>query len=345
LSIRTEGREGGRPATGCRDVSAKLESLLNTPMHKRPSLVNGLDARLSIAGFVDKVPLHIINGRYCLPEAGSDSATSVILKAQSPRFGFLCENEYFCMDLAGRIGLPVPVTRIVKIGDVFALLTERYDRRMEEGLVTRLHREDFCQALTFHRQEKYEMNSGPSFSTCADLLFNSGLERIGEARDNFVKAALFNIVIGNCDAHAKNFSILYSSHIGGKSLAPFYDILSTVIYPGLDRKFAMAAGGSFMIHRINSDEWIRFAADMRMEPNALAHLALDTFSRITEAVDDSIEEICTVNPDTYDFFSRLKTGMEAIMSRITNTVKPFLKHGDKPSGGPDEDGHGPGPGM
>jgi hypothetical protein len=135
--------------------------------------VNALGARLPIAGFVDKIPLHIVNGRHCLPEAGSGSATSVLLKARYPPFRFLREDGNFCMGLAGRVGSPVPVAGTVKIGGVFALSSDRYGRRMEGDIAARSRREGFRQAIALHPQGKYESNSVPSFSTCADPILDS----------------------------------------------------------------------------------------------------------------------------------------------------------------------------
>jgi serine/threonine-protein kinase HipA len=72
-------------------------------------------------------------------------------------------------------------------------------------------------------------------------------------------AAIFNLIIGNADAHAKNFSLLHSGGI--ITLAPLYDLLSTVIYPNLHMKLAMKIGGKAVLEDIEPRHWERFAGD------------------------------------------------------------------------------------
>lgn len=59
---------------------------------------------------------------------------------------------------------------------------------------------------------------------------------------------VFNALIGNHDAHAKNFSLLYT----GKApvLAPSYDWLSTAVYPSLARKMAMKIGSKYVFSEV-----------------------------------------------------------------------------------------------
>jgi serine/threonine-protein kinase HipA len=71
---------------------------------------------------------------------------------------------------------------------------------------------------------------------------------------------IFNALIGNHDAHAKNFSLLYS----GKTpvLAPFYDTLSTAIYPTLTPKMAMKIGSKYKFSEVQARHWDQFAEDV-----------------------------------------------------------------------------------
>jgi serine/threonine-protein kinase HipA len=68
---------------------------------------------------------------------------------------------------------------------------------------------------------------------------------------------IFNALIGNHDAHAKNFSLLYS----GKApvLAPFYDTLSTAVYPTLTSKMAMKIGSKYKFSEVQARDWEQFA--------------------------------------------------------------------------------------
>jgi hypothetical protein len=79
---------------------------------------------------------------------------------------------------------------------------------------------------------------------------------------------IFNALIGNHDAHAKNFSLLYS----GKTpvLAPFYDTLSTAVYPTLTPKMAMKIGSKYKFSEVQARHWEQFAEGVglpRRRPN------------------------------------------------------------------------------
>ncbi len=68
---------------------------------------------------------------------------------------------------------------------------------------------------------------------------------------------VFNALIGNLDAHAKNFSLLYR----GKApvLAPLYDVLSTAVYPDLTPKMTMKLGSKYQFGEVQARHWDRFA--------------------------------------------------------------------------------------
>jgi serine/threonine-protein kinase HipA len=76
----------------------------------------------------------------------------------------------------------------------------------------------------------------------------------------FLDAAIFNLIVGNADAHGKNFSLLYQAD--GVNLAPFYDLLSTVAYPDLSPKLAMKIAKRAMLEEIGSTTWPAFAEDI-----------------------------------------------------------------------------------
>ncbi len=119
---------------------------------------------------------------------------------------------------------------------------ERYDRERRDGRVVRLHQEDFCQALGLSSAYKYEHNLGPGLARCRNLILDHSEKPGADARD-FLDAVMFNLIVGNGDAHAKNFSFLYTQK--GIRLAPLYDLLSTVFYPELSLGMAMSIDGQF----------------------------------------------------------------------------------------------------
>src|SRR3974390_58056 len=141
------------------------------------------------------------------------------------------------MRLAERIGLNVPKSEMRIIRGVPFFLVERYDRIVSGGTVTRYIQEDFCQATKTPPECKYQNQGGPGIVDCYEVLINNSVNVVADV-NQFLMLLAFNIVIGNHDAHAKNISLLHPPQ--GIRLAPFYDILSTQVYPDLDHEFAMS---------------------------------------------------------------------------------------------------------
>ncbi len=229
-------------------------------------------ARLSIAGAQDKLPVHIDKNQFYLP-ANSGSATSHIIKPASLYYPDIQKNEAFCMELALQAGLAVPCSQLLNIDghDVFAI--ERYDRiQSEKGLVIRIHQEDFCQAQGIPANRKYQEKGGPGFIQCRQLTDEYLSLQGAEPRMNLVRVTLFNYLIGNHDAHGKNFSIIHGKDM---TMAPFYDLLSTQVYPGLENKFAMSIGKTFRHDRIGEGAFRLFAGDMKLRLRKFSDL-MDT---------------------------------------------------------------------
>jgi serine/threonine-protein kinase HipA len=97
---------------------------------------------------------------------------------------------------------------------------------------------------------------------------------------------IFNYIIGNHDAHGKNFSILYNKDF---KLAPFYDLVSTQVYP-LDNKFAMAIGQTFRLDRIKEHSFEKFSRDMNIRPKLLMSLTNEVCETVENELDDLIAE-------------------------------------------------------
>ena len=124
------------------------------------------------------------------------------------------------------------------------LLVERYDREHAEDAVRRLHQEDFCQALGIPARRKYQNEGGPGLEDCFSLLREVVAVPAREAL-KLLDAVVLSFLIGNNDAHGKNYSLLYLPDSPKAALAPTYDLLSTAVYPGLSRKMAMSIGGEY----------------------------------------------------------------------------------------------------
>lgn len=235
----------------------ELVDVLDT-LPKRPLLAGREGLRLSLAGAQAKLPVVLVDDRVALPAPGQP--TTHILKPAIARFPHTTENEALVMTLAAAVRLPVaPVTARRLQGRPYLLVT-RYDRRFDtNGEAHRLHQEDFCQALGIAPERKYAAEGGPTFKTGFDLL-RQATTVPAVAVLSFLDAAIFNLIVGNADAHGKNFSLLYQA--SGVSLAPFYDLLSTVAYPDLFPNLAMKIAKRATIEEIGPTTWTAFADDI-----------------------------------------------------------------------------------
>jgi serine/threonine-protein kinase HipA len=218
---------------------AQLSELI-AGLSDRPMLADeDGEIRLSLAGAQDKLPVVIADDRVGITSGRTPSTH--ILKMPIARFHGTVVNEAFCLALGRLLGVPTVDAWPRRAGDSPYLLVRRYDRtRQSDGSVVRLHQEDFCQALAIPSERKYEVEGGPSLVDCFRLVRRATTVPAAHALV-LLDAVGLNFLVGNHDAHGKNFSLLRSP--ARTELAPFYDMLSTVAYPGLARKAAMAIGG------------------------------------------------------------------------------------------------------
>jgi serine/threonine-protein kinase HipA len=222
---------------------------------QRPLLAGRAEVRLSLAGAQNKVALYKEDGNFSLPL--NESPSSHILKPEWERFPKLSINEAYCLDLARLAGLPTSQAEAQTFGQHRCLVVERYDRiRSQDGQLQRLHQEDFCQALGIPTRIKYQNEGGPDLANCFQLIRSASTR---PARDliHLFNAVIFNFLIGNNDAHGKNFSLLYTRKNGVQSvqLAPLYDLVSTASYPELSQKMAMKIGSTYLPTKLRFKDW------------------------------------------------------------------------------------------
>jgi serine/threonine-protein kinase HipA len=208
---------------------------LDRKIDQRQPLQTIEGAHFSLAGAQDKIPVIFQDEEIFLPNHVSPSTH--ILKPVSNWDSVkesVC-NEWFCMNLARLVGLPVPNVSILH-GKYNYYLIERYDRK--EG--KRIHQQDFCQALGIMPEKKYEIRGGPSFPEIYQTIQTFSQNKFHDLSMG-LNWFLFNLLIGNNDTHAKNISFLYDGERW--QLAPFYDIMSTTVYDGFTDAFAFTVGG------------------------------------------------------------------------------------------------------
>jgi len=158
-------------------------------------------------------------------------------------------------------------------------LIERYDRvRDEADNIHRLHQEDFCQALGFGHDKKYQEYGGPTFAQCFQLTQNISSDPAVDA-ENLLRWQIFNVLAGNSDGHAKNLSFIYYPQ-GGVRLAPFYDLVCTRAIRRIDAKLAFSVGGERNPERITRTHWNTLANECDVGQKYLNGLVKKTAERL-----------------------------------------------------------------
>ena len=291
LSLWPEGETPPSPkgvaATEPMDDDAFVEVLDLLP--RRPFLAGDKDIRLSLAGAQQKLPVVLINGKVAVPAPGQPSTH--IIKPPIPRFSGTTENEAFAMRLAAELNLKVAAVEPRRVKDRPYLLIERYDRAVTaDGVIARLHQEDFCQALGVAPENKYAAEGGPIFRDCFGLV-RQACTPPAPATLGLVDAAVFNVLVGNADAHGKNFSLLYQP--SGIALAPLYDLMCTAAYPELHAKLAMKIGKRARLEEFTPDTWDDFASEVdvgapyvRRRAGQLAEQALAAIPAVVRVIAD-----------------------------------------------------------
>ena len=232
-------------------------------LERRPLDVGEEGFRISGAGAQDKLIACLKEGRVLLPLHGTPSTH--IIKTALRDYPDSVENEWFCMQLAARCGLNASACEIALLGGRRCYVCRRYDREDFGGVIRRLHQEDFCQMLRIDPKRKYEAQGGPGITTSFRLLRELSLPASDTIE--FLDRIIFNFLVGNGDAHGKNFSVLYRD--GVAELSPFYDVMSTAIYPEVGRRMAMKLGGEYNFKWITLGKFVRMAESVGIGRNVL----------------------------------------------------------------------------
>ena len=258
------------------DDDALRMMFLNEPSIARENVAT----RLSLAGTQSKTALAYDDelserGRWLRP-VGLSASTHVL---KTSHLRDLPEVEYLCMSAARTCGMNVADVRLLDLGNP-VLAVERFDREVShvDGrlVVSRRHQEDMAQALGVNGGSKYAELDGGSIHVMAELLKRHGARPASDVA-GLAQTACLNYLVGNCDAHLKNFSILHEGRDrdGGAlvSLAPAYDVVSTTYFPNHPRRLAMRLGDARTIDEVTPDSLHALAADLGIRDSALRRLA------------------------------------------------------------------------
>lgn len=192
---------------------------------------------VSLSGVQPKVDLvYAPGGRYVMRTKDPLTGAHFIGKLPASDFEGLPEVEYLSMQLAQASGVHVAETRLLPLQAIADklpftlrddarnfLLVTRFDRDAPTPN-GRLHMEDFAQALSIRPEDKYRADYASIGAVLLEVSTTPEEDVI-----ELVRRIKVNELLGNFDAHAKNFSLLYDMD-GRPRLSPAYDIVAYSAY-------------------------------------------------------------------------------------------------------------------
>lgn len=296
-----------------------LERIINE-LPQKPFLVGEHGVSMSLAGVQDKLPVAMADGKMAIPINGTPS--TYIIKPDSPRLPGNVHNEAFCLKLAQLVGLDVAEATPARAGKRLYLLVKRYDRtKTPRGRIVRLHQEDFCQLLGYFPSAKYEFTSaavggGPTLKTMFD-----GAARFIQpgARIPLLDAVIFNILICNVDAHAKNYSVLIGAG-GSAKLAPLYDLMCGDIYPRITKRLAQSINGRKEGIHIHGSDWQQLAKQVSLSPARTLRRVQELCELLPAHADEARNFVASSPISTHQMLDQVVVAVKKRSRRIANQL-------------------------
>ena len=183
------------------------------------------------------------------------------------------------MTLGERCGLSVASHGIVRFDDTRAFVTERFDRRIEDGMVRRLHCEDLAQSMGISPEDKYMVDA----ASCVRLLRRC--DPSGGLAYEWIRRCAFNVSSADCDSHGKNYSIMFDRE--GFGFTPMYDMTATRVWPRLDQELAMPINGIEYPELLTPRDWESFGRRTGLDGARVAAIARDMAYRVLNHVEET----------------------------------------------------------
>jgi serine/threonine-protein kinase HipA len=247
------------------------------------------DIRMSVAGVQEKLPVTIRDGVIGL--GGRSLPSTHILKFGKKEDDHIVLNEFFCMRLAKACKLNVANVELKHFGEQMTLVVERFDRMIKDDQIKRIHVIDGCQLLGVPPTLKYEHNFGSGRDVAHvrnDVSFaklfgaSKSCKRIAKARLSLLEWAMFNLIISNADAHAKNISFFVNRQ--EISVAPMYDLLNIAMHPKYHQELAMAFGDEFNSNEVKGYALRDFSEVIGENPKVVSQQTLVLIKAVRKAL-------------------------------------------------------------
>ncbi|MGQ1513281.1 type II toxin-antitoxin system HipA family toxin (plasmid) [Acinetobacter baumannii] len=197
-----------------------------------PQLLEKYYLRTSLAGMQPKVSIRNAN------TVQSDSTVQqrdFIIKSFDSEFPLLTVNEFVCMQAAQHCGLEPPKTYLSENLETYVV--ERFDKTSDGK---KLGYEDFTTLMKKSNDPCAKYTSSYETLLKATYLYTGSVAEV----EKMYKYIVFNCLIGNGDAHLKNFALQYSPDMKNIFVSPPFDMTHTLIYASIDNKMALKLAGS-----------------------------------------------------------------------------------------------------
>lgn len=248
---------------------------------------------------------------YRLPRNGAP--TTVVVKRPSPQFPGLLEAELVGMRLMEAAGVPTASSAPCLVAPN-CHESARFDRTMRpDGTVHRVHAEDGCQLTGRASRQKYAGPGGVTFHDVVAVLRRAAAQPAAD-REQLLRWAVANAVMGNYDAHAKNLSVLYDAE-GTVRLAPAYDVVVTTLFAGLDQTFALAFGGTTHPAALTPQRLRSVAREFDVALPQVTVLAADVLERVRGALPSVLHAVLGLGGDA--------AVLERLDAAVTATADAF----------------------
>ncbi|CAN5314706.1 HipA domain-containing protein [soil metagenome] len=296
-----------------RDIADRINSIKLDPDAWAP---RDLPARFSLAGTQGKFAIVLMDGEWYWSNAGAPSTH--IIKPGRPTLRNVEAAEAAALTLASNAGVPAAAARVLCVEDQSAFIIERFDREPRSHLLSRrLLAEDLAQALGVGPDSKYDVSA----RQVTQLL--GTVDADGEIVRGFLRQLVFNIVVGNADAHSKNYSILLRQD--GVRLAPLYDVVPVGLYSEFNQQLAMRIAGAHYPQAATAPHWRKLARSIGFDE--------DEMTSIVNEVAENVAELNDAAWDTLDHDQA--TLLRQIVARNADTMlaKPTTHPGSGTNGG------------
>jgi serine/threonine-protein kinase HipA len=314
---------------GTEDAEEALERHF-ADLGRRPFLVGQEGVRQSLAGGQKKSALAVLgsdgvpvlrlpgpNDALAIPLNGAPS--TLIVKPDNPNLPGITENEVWCLRMAQAVSIEAAQATILKASGRTAIGVLRYDRRLgRNGQVLRLHQEDFAQANGFPPGRKYERGTlrGLDLKT----LLDTGRHVSANDALALLDQVIFNILVANTDAHAKNYSLILPVGASPR-LAPLYDVSSVLAWPHVVQTLAQnIAGKKRSPEAISARHWEAVAREIGYRPTDVRNRVQALIDRLVASRVSVTAEVAALPGATAGYVAQTAEAVEGNALRIAGRL-------------------------